>query len=1464
MAVNAPHYVANIVVPVDPPVFPGPGILPQALSDLERALYQRRYPAIRTRTREREEPRISTYNFRIPPDDGARASLQYLESVHSRQAHGYKVNASVGAILAHKVSGRIRYFHASANNYRLLPEPAIVQSVEDLRALQNFADDRSWTDHVGGLMPDSAWRVVWVCNVQFVLYHDLGAYIRGPERQRRLRGLSRDHQDHQQTDFRQRLCVFHCLAEADAQRGATGSVAARTRRYFECWWTSTRGYAPMEEYQGLTMDQLSSVENMFSTGFRVYTIGDRGEPDAGAARLLRRPMPGLSRIIDVHLEGDSHFETIASMEEYARAFKCLHCGSLWSSAWRLRIHQDACSRASAYQYRGGIYEPRPRFHDLLGRLGIVVAPEDRYYPYRATFDLEACLTRPRPGVATMFTTVHVPMSVSLASNVPGHEGPYNFVSEGDPQEMVDRMMARLWAMSDEAYRLMLERMEPYLAQLATREFRHGKETEAAFEEHSDDEVGEMVAGRMMSGSQGARALAKARSHLDHWMRCLPVVSFNGGRYDLQLIKPHLAAIYATTEPKWLRRFRGYDAGPSSTPESVAEEEVEEAYDEEGPRDVRAQEGAEDQDQITSILKKGQRYTAIFTRKLAFLDVCNYLPAGGFTYAKYLRNYGGAACQAGKSFFPYEYVDDLARLRDPLPPYEAFYSSLRQGNTLEEGQGPARGRENYAELRRLWERQGMTSLRDLLVYYNNCDVVPFLTALQAQCDLYREQELDMLKDGPSLPSIGLRYGMRDAEGLFHTFGPDQSELGALMSTAIVGGPSIVFKRHAEAGVTTIRTPDYGAGAAPCRALVGYDANSLYPWAMAQDMPIGACRVRSEPDFASDDGDRHGGEGTPPAPGGPRHSKAALQWLAYEARVRGLEGMLHAGNGPEVRLGLRHLPVDGYHPDSATVFQFHGCLFHGHACRDFRDDWLGTSAQERRQRTEEIATYLTETCGYALVTIWECEWERLKTTAGPAADSVVEPPPAPPLPASRLPTPGADMETILQAIREDRIFGLAQVDLHTPEELKPRFRDLPPIFKTATVSLADAGPHMQAFVQEHGARCPPRATLVSSYYACQVLLPTPLLRWYLLNGLVVTRLYRLLQYDRRRCFQSLAEDCAQKRRDAQRDPSQALVGECAKLLMTSVYGKCCENKSRFLCTYFVKGSAASKAVRSRRFRDMKALTAEPLAEAAHAARSNPDFDVEDLFADGWEPEDDDGPVAADGLYELAMAPERLTADLPVQIAVFVYAYAKLRMLQFRYDLLGEFLDLRLWEPLYSDTDSLYMALGGRDLHDCLLPERKRDFYRQHHLWFPSEACDAHRAEFVETMTRLGPRAWYPPRQCCAERRLYDEKTPGLFKTEWRGDGMIALCSKTYYCRNSEGGDKLSTKGLQKAPNADALTFEAYRRVLSTGQGPSGLANRGIRLGPGGRLYTYRQERAALSYLYIKRRVAGDGIHTEPLDL
>ena len=76
-----------------------------------------------------------------------------------------------------------------------------------------------------------------------------------------------------------------------------------------------------------------------------------------------------------------------------------------------------------------------------------------------------------------------------------------------------------------------------------------------------------------------------------------------------------------------------------------------------------------------------------------------------------------------------------------------------------------------------------------------------------------------------------------------------------------------------------------------------------------------------------------------------SFVAIKWLEWEAKNRGIH-IHHArcGHGGEREiLGAR---VDGYHPESKTVFQFHGCLWHG--CKEcYPEDRQGLVLQKTRQ-------------------------------------------------------------------------------------------------------------------------------------------------------------------------------------------------------------------------------------------------------------------------------------------------------------------------------------------------------------------------------------------------------------------------------------------------------------------------------------------------------------------------------------
>ena len=95
--------------------------------------------------------------------------------------------------------------------------------------------------------------------------------------------------------------------------------------------------------------------------------------------------------------------------------------------------------------------------------------------------------------------------------------------------------------------------------------------------------------------------------------------------------------------------------------------------------------------------------------------------------------------------------------------------------------------------------------------------------------------------------------------------------------------------------------------PCEKIVGYDANALYLWAMMQPMPTEQYTRRLE-----SDGFKKQWSG-----------KMAIEWLGWEACQRDIQ-IRQEYNNTEKRIDSRRLPVDGFHAESQTVFQFHGKL------------------------------------------------------------------------------------------------------------------------------------------------------------------------------------------------------------------------------------------------------------------------------------------------------------------------------------------------------------------------------------------------------------------------------------------------------------------------------------------------------------------------------------------------------------
>ena len=113
----------------------------------------------------------------------------------------------------------------------------------------------------------------------------------------------------------------------------------------------------------------------------------------------------------------------------------------------------------------------------------------------------------------------------------------------------------------------------------------------------------------------------------------------------------------------------------------------------------------------------------------------------------------------------------------------------------------------------------------------------------------------------------------------------------------------------------------------------------------------------------------------------YSKVAMEWLTWCAQEQ--QSLQHARNAGEYCIPGTNFHVDGFDASTNTIYEFHGCFWHGcprcfpiryeshlrHYDRTMQDVYETT--QQRIQQFKEL--------GYHVVEMWECDWTRLKDTS-----------------------------------------------------------------------------------------------------------------------------------------------------------------------------------------------------------------------------------------------------------------------------------------------------------------------------------------------------------------------------------------------------------------------------------------------------------------------------------------------------
>ena len=171
-----------------------------------------------------------------------------------------------------------------------------------------------------------------------------------------------------------------------------------------------------------------------------------------------------------------------------------------------------------------------------------------------------------------------------------------------------------------------------------------------------------------------------------------------------------------------------------------------------------------------------------------------------------------------------------------------------------------------------------------------------------------------------------------------------------------------------------------------------------------------------------------------------------------------------------------------------------------------------------------------------------------------------------------------------------------------------------------------------------------------------------------------MYEVIQFTSKKCFRKFGNQVSDARRTGDIDPSKKIFADTFKLWGNSAYDKTITNKEKHKTVEYLDQEKAVQAINNPLFNSLNPIT--------------------------------------ETLFEVQSFKKKIVFDLPLLTVFFVYGYAKLRMLQFYYDCLLEFVDRKNFECLEWDTDSLYIAISGKSLQKVIKEEKKEEFYKNYH--------------------------------------------------------------------------------------------------------------------------------------------------------
>ena len=562
------------------------------------------------------------------------------------------------------------------------------------------------------------------------------------------------------------------------------------------------------KFQGVHMTDNPKVEDLLQLNIFLYDIDFVDGELIG--ELARRSIQKFEKSVKL-LRYINHICYVNNINALFKAFRCATCETFFSKTGNLERHLVTCSDRVKHIYPKNVYELRETFFEKLDAFNIPYKNEQKLFRNLAMFDFESICVKEDSYKQTETTTwigKHVLISVSISSNLIPEP---NFVLNANPHHLISSFITALEGLATQSKAQMklnfIEvetaiKIKPcaILEQLNQRGNRLSNFVDDCVVGKEEKDLSTQFL------QMQENHIMDLQEHFERYCNVLPVFGFNSAKYDINLIKSYLLPIL------------------------VNERDIE-----------------------PTVIKKANQFISFKFGDIQLLDIMNFL-GGATSLDSFLKAY---KTEETKGFFPYEWFDCPEKMNNKeLPPYDSFFSILRNSNPLEKDNNdfqtlvnsgltteqavaklrldriPPTGAENYSYLQSVWVINNMQYFSDFLKWYNNKDVVPTLEAMQKMIEFYHNKALNMLKLGCTLPNLANICLHKSTDSKFYPFTESDKDLLEKIREDMVGGPSIVFTPKAVVDETFIRKSSN-----LCKSIVGIDAGQLYPYSMCQPMPTG---------------------------------------------------------------------------------------------------------------------------------------------------------------------------------------------------------------------------------------------------------------------------------------------------------------------------------------------------------------------------------------------------------------------------------------------------------------------------------------------------------------------------------------------------------------------------------------------------------------------------------------------------